>query len=499
MPKPAPSVDEALDRLQSENPAEADFKILLSAAGPKTDSKQKTIAATYIPCYFERFSKQQKAALDAMSQLTKCDDEGVRNVAVLNLKKYLSKFIEYDKKQVSDILINCLGDENDQIASIASESIQRDLIKDDDFKSAIFSDLPNYQPKSQSNLIKLITANIPFNEENVDQLLSVLKVAFKASVVDGLFLYRKNRKYINDEQFQPLVDELFQRLENSLKDEKKIKDVSEELLVPLFKFTKTLGNDSTTRLLRIIADYVIPHFNDLETSKQIEVIRKIANVSSYADTDKLLTEIYNNIYLNFPTENKGPINFSIIEATLYAFINLARKFNSTASKLIGTTLCYTGQPGEFDEGNDDEEKHAAFRKRVEYISSIAPDFVNNYDARIKSLKDQKPEGEEERNKQRDDIREAKIAKRCGNNVRHLTRLLLSNNPLSGNLPETPSWKKPKNDRRYGSNRRDQRNGRGRNSRFNRNDDRGNNRSRNGRFNNNNNRQRRGRFSNNNRR
>ena len=491
------SVDNAIKNLldNPENPSESDYKVLLSAA-KSADNQQKKQAASYIPSYFDKFPKKLKESLAAVLDLAKSDDEQVRVLAI----RCLSKFYDIDKSQVGDALINALGDESELIAKNASETVVRYLTNDDQFKQIFFDCLPKAKSQAQHHMVGLIRDNLTFTEENVEQLLDVLKVAFKSYPVGGLALYSKNRSLIKEEQFQPLVDDLFKRLDNSLQKEQDIKDVSEELLVPLFKFTKTLGNSATTRLLSIIADHVIPHFDLLETPKQIEVIRKIANVAQYSDSEKLLEEIYNHIFLNFPTENSGPINFSIIEATLFAFIALARKFNNTASRLIGTTLCYTGQPGEADEANEDEEKNAAFRKRIEYISSVAPSFVDTYDGKIQTYKNQEAKTEQEKEEQREHIKEAKIAKRTGNNVRHLTRLLLSNNPLSGKLPETPSWKRPKNDKRYGSNRRDQRNGRGRSSRYNRNDNRDNNRSRNGgRFNNNNNRQRRSTFRRNDRR
>lgn len=493
-PKAAASLDDALKRLleNPDSPSESDFKVLLAAASPKSDDKQKTSAATYITDYIEKFPKQQKAAIDALIQLADCDSYSAKLNAVRNLKKVYT----LDKNRVIDALINAFADESDQICDTAYETLERNLKSDEELKTVLLEKLSSAKSKSQTNLVRLITSNVQFNEENVKQLLDVLDAALKSSVLPGLQLYRKYRKIIPNEQFQPLVDDLLTRLENDLKDDKKVKEVSEELLVPLFKFTKTLGNESTTRLLRIIANEVLPNFDQLSSPKKIEVIQKIANVSNYADTDNLLKHLYEKIFLTFPTENKGPINFSIIEATLWAFMNLARKFNSTASKLIGTTICYTGQPGEADESNEDEEKHNAFQKRIEYISSVAPEFVNSCDGEIQLYKNQEANTEEDRAEVREKIKAARIKKRCGNNIRHLTRLLLSSNPLSGKLPETPSWKKPTNDRRHGSNRRDQRNNnRGRNNRFNRNSDRGNNRSRNGgRFNNNNNRQRR-RFSN----
>ena len=48
----------------------------------------------------------------------------------------------------------------------------------------------------------------------------------------------------------------------------------------------------------------------------------------------------------------------------------------------------------------------------------------------------------------------------GNNCRHLTRVLLANNPLSEKLPDRPSWQKP--DARAGKPGKDKRKAKGAN-------------------------------------
>lgn len=485
------SVDEAISRLigSGDSPAEADFKIILNAA--KGDEQQKKAAASYIPVYAEKFPKQQKAAVSAILDLAKCEDKEVRTIAVRNLKN----FYEADPAQIGDALINSLSDSVEQIAKNASEYVERFLDSNDEFKTRFFNSLPNAAPLGQFRMVEIIREKIKFTEENIEQLKEVIKVAFKSCVVEGLTLYRNNRKIINEEEFQPIVEDLLKRLNESLQSD--FKDVSENLLIPIFKFTKALGNNATTTILNIIAERVLPNFEELSSDKKIEVLRKIASVPQFAENDKLLIALYNNVFLKFPTEYSGNINMSIIEAALWAFMGLARRFNSTTSKLIGTQICYTGQPGEADDANENEEKYAEFRKRLEYLSTAAPNFVDQCDAEIQKERNNETSSPEEKSEK---IKKSITAKKTGNNIRHLTRLLLSNNPLNGKLPESPSWKKAKTDRKFNTNRRGQRNTRNRGDRFNnRNSNRRNNSSRNGsRFNNNNRQRRGGRFNNRNR-
>ncbi|OHT00712.1 hypothetical protein TRFO_32534 [Tritrichomonas foetus] len=456
------SVDEAVKRLsESENPSEADFKILLNAA--KAGDEEKAIAATYIPSFFDKFSKQQKPALTAVLDLAKSDSIRVRSQAIRNLKK----FYEVDKSQIANALFAALGDEDERIVASAIPDVVRLLKSDEEeFRNIFFEGLPNQKPESQRQLVLIVRDEIKFTEENVEQLMNVLNVSFRTCVVEGLQLYRRNRTLIKKEQFEPLAEQLLDRLDNSLQTE--FRAVCENLLIPLFKFTKTLGTESTTRLLAIIAKHVIPRFEELSDAAnlQISIIRKIADVSRYAEGDEMLKELYNHLFLKIPIA--GPVNFSIIEATLFAFIRLAQKSHITASNLIGTVLCYTGQPGEADASNEDAGKRVEFTRRLEYLQTICPDFVTQCIGKIEMYKNSSATTDDEKRERAENIRNAVAAKRTGNNVRHLSRILLSENPLSGKMPKGPSWKRLKQDQKFKGKRgapgKFNRNDRGSNSR-----------------------------------
>lgn len=449
------AVQKAIDNLSNaDKPAESDFKVLLTA-GQKGDNELKEMAAAYTPRFATSFSeKLQKEALSVMLDLLESSDANISRRIYQNLEKFYS----LDPEKIANAFFTGLGNSDQTISDLSNTTIKKLADTQEGFLPILFEALPKQSDESQAQMVQFIKSNVKFTEENVDKLLEVLEVAFKTCLIDGLELCRKNKKLLDEEKMRPLVDKLLTMLDKSLQSD--FLNVSKELLVPLFKFTKTMGNEATTRLLTIITERVLPQFDQLPLNIKEAVMQKVADVENYAESDELLNQIYNRVFLTFPTETSGDVPFSLIEATLFAFIKLARKFNSAASKLIGTTFCYTGQPGEVEEGSNNEEANLKFKRRIEYISSITPDMITFYDNEFRKYKDMQAKTDDEKQDKRNKITFATKAKFTGNNVRQLTRLLLKEDPLLGQLPKSPSWKKPEKTTRNGTKQGNQRNNRG---------------------------------------
>lgn len=420
---------------QSEKPSEADFKILLSAI--KSNDEVKQDAAKLIPRYAEKFPAQMKTTIEAMTELSKSENSDIRAIAI----KGAAKFYESNKKEITSILLERLGDEDARIVEIVEPIIERNLENDEEFRGIFLESLQSQKPESQCKMIDLIRDKIQFNEENVPQLLEIIQIAFKSCVVEGLRLYGRNKKLISEEQAQPLIDNLLELLDNSL--ESNFDGVVNTLLVQILKFTRTIGQASTTKLLNILSTRLMPKFDSLPIEVKIAVIQKIADVSRSVETEDLLVQIYNKIFLKFPKTSQEQVNLSLIEATLFAIYRLSQKFNKAASKLIGTVLVRTGQPGEADDVSEDETKQAEFKERLENFKTLATAFKDQCKAKYISIKEKKATTEDEIIEKKKELKTCTRAQRTGKNIFQISFALLGKNPLTSTIDNVPSWNKIK--------------------------------------------------------
>jgi hypothetical protein len=439
---------EIQERMDSaESPAEADFKTILSAV--KAGPDEQSLTAQLIPRYAASFPKLKSQSLSAIKDLTASADLKVRKTA----SAQLGKLLDFAKSEIAGILFSTLIDADPGISSLTATKVVHSLTTDDEFRQIFFIELPKQSPEVQCKMIGYVRDEMQFSEESVPQLLRLLDVAFGSSVIEGLRLYGKNKKLISDEQAAPLIDGLLTRLDNSLVSN--FDDVIESLLPQLFSFTRTMGDAGTRRFLSILSERVLPNFQKIPVSLQLAVLHKISDTARFVESENVLSQVY-AVFLSFPTADtvNPTINFSVIEATLWAFIKLAQAFPKVASRLIGTILVFTGQPGEYDNALENQDLRVAFTSRIEYIQSLCEAFVNSFDAEIVAAQALGAESDERRER----LNRAKTGQRTGNNCRHLCRLLLSNSPLSGKLPKAPSWQKVQPDARRGGDRSQDRRG-----------------------------------------
>jgi hypothetical protein len=268
------------------------------------------------------------------------------------------------------------------------------------------------------------------------EFLNVLNTAFEVSLAEGLRMYSKNKKLLNDEQSQGVVDGLLTRLDNTLQWDF---DGAVSLLKPIFGYTQVIRDDGTRRLMGIVSARIMPKFSELPTPARIGVLQKISDVSRLCDQD-LLNRVF-DVFLTIPKtlEEVTTINMSILEAVLWDLIKLGREYPSTASQLFGTVLVLTGQPGEYENAKEDPEQRQEFVSRIQVIQTISKQFVDNTDGQIEFITELRAANDEAKAEKMRQIETAKLAKRTGNNCLHLCRLLLGDSPLTGQLPAAPSW------------------------------------------------------------
>ena len=172
----------------------------------------------------------------------------------------------------------------------------------------------------------------------------------------------------------------------------------------------------------------------------------------------VLDEVYNKVFLTFPKSSDEPVNMSLVEATLFALCKLARRFSKAASRLIGTVLIRTGQPGEADEVREDEGKQREFRERLENLVNVCGMFIETYKGKYAAINERSTHGEEEARQKRRELKECMRAQRTGVNSVKMCRAMLGRNPLSEKIPNTPSWSK-KRERGFRRNRNEDKRGR----------------------------------------
>ena len=418
---------------EAETPEEADFKILL--AGAEAGTEEQTVAAQLICRHVDKFPAHGEAAVQALIALAKSADEGVRRNALRELPKLLS----IDKKAVAAELFKFLGDADQTVVSIVSPVVHRNLANDKEFRELFLAAIPEATPECQCKMIQIVRTDMKFGEEEVEQAVAVLQAAFKTCVVDGLRLYGKTKKILGD-RGTPLIDELLTRLDNSL--DANFDDVV-KLLVPLLQFTRTMGDDETKKMMDIIAEKVMPKWENLDVSVQLEILHKIVAVPRLVDSEKMIKFVY-DIFLTFPKEvPEHAVNYSIIEATLWAFIKLAFVQSKVASNLIGTLLVLTGQPQESEGVEEDDSKYQEFKARLETVQSMSELFVEDAVAKIKQKQSEEALTDAAKNEKSEELEKLRVRKATGTNSKSLAKLLLSSSPLTGKLPQAPSWAPPK--------------------------------------------------------
>lgn len=445
------------EKLQSK-PVEADYKQVL--AGAKGNDEIKIATARIIPQYYKEFPKLQKDAMEALKTLSA---DGTSEVAIWAIRG-LKEFFVAGEDGVAKALYTALGSKDDKVSDQAKKIIN-EAFENPEFAKTFTTQIKDQTDAAQAKMIAIANEKIRFTEETVDQLLSVLESALNSAVEEGLILMTKTKKIIPEEKKTALINQLLDNLDASLDSQFDV--VVDGLLVTIMQFGHSFG--TLGRLYNIVADKVLPKFDQIKSDKKIRIIQLIADNARNAEDAKILEALYNNVFLKFPKEvtEDTKINFSLLEATLYAFFNLARTFSRKASELTGILLVISGQPGENEGISEDENKKNEFLGRLKAIedSNVAEKFVETYKAekaRIEAFGDLKEN--EERKKDR---REAKVAIRTGNNVRHFCRILQLDNYVRKSAPENPSWRAPKmkknvkggKNAKGGKNQKNQKNGR----------------------------------------
>ena len=375
------SIYEAGERLASSED-EGDYKFLLGAL--KSGPSEKRAALQFIARYASKFPKQNKATIAAVKEAASDADEQVR----LTVFKELGKFLAIDRAQVIEILFLGLGDSDEKVLALVKSQLKKIFDEGgEEFQNELFENIQKMKDEAQARLVDFIRENVQFNEETAAKVIPVLAAAFKTNVKEGLLLFRKTRKLLKEEDWQPLVDELIARFDRSL--DKQFGPVMEHLLIPLLDNTKCMGEHARTQLIASIGTKVIPKWEELTDAQKVGVLQKIAELARDCDNGEVIANIYQKIFLNINTEK---VNFSVVEALLFAFLRLAKKFPKVASQQVGTVLVLTGQPNEAEGVEESDEVLEKFKSKLEAIKGVCEAFIDSCEQEIKKAKDGRGQG-----------------------------------------------------------------------------------------------------------
>lgn len=433
-----PTIEELHDAHEkidkAEKPADADFVKIISAT--KGDSSLKSLAARLIPRYIEKFPKHNKDALAAQIELTKDESTEVKIYAVQGLKE----FVKIDVSASNIAIFNALGDSDTFKSASQYVTSQFEGAESEEFKKLFFESISKVSAEAQAKMINIIIENYKFTEENVDQLVEVLSSAFTVDVLTGLRLLAKNKAIVPEAKKAELEAQLISNLEGSI--ESNFTEVCDQLLITIMDFTRTFGDDTNRRLYGIIASHVLPKINDLSAPTKIKIIQEIAENAKLIPEKAVLTQLYENVFMQFPNHSGAKFNFSLIEATLFAFFRLARRFTAVAGQCLGTVLVLTGQPDEGEGVSEDAGKRGEFEARVRAIGEVAALFHEKSKETLGELKKAHPKGGSITDEEKAQIKEAKIATRCGSNVRYFCKILLLPNFVTHKPADNVSWHPP---------------------------------------------------------
>jgi hypothetical protein len=418
------SVYECTGRLDSDSPNEADYKTLLSAL--KSGPREKVVAAQALSRFISKFPKQLSATLTALKALSDDDEVQVRRT----LYQEITKFGQFDQKEVNSILLAGLGDSDERIVQYVVGRISSAFTGTDTaFQTAFISSIGSQSAQAQAKMVDIISESFAFTEENAATLIPILNAAFTSNVKEGLLLFRKHRKLLNEDDWKPLVLDLVRRFDRSL--DGSFDDVIAHLLEPLLDNTRCLGDDACALLGNTLGVKVLPKFAQVSPPQQIVLIRGVADLAVQSSNPAVLSNLYQFVFLTIPIS--GPLNFSIIEAVLFGLLRLARAFPAAAAKVIGKILIFTGQPGEAAGIAENEALYAEFQARLRYVLSAVVAFLEAADAQLKAVRDK---NDEESSRARS---EGIKRVRTGANTRDLCRIWLKASPLAEVAPKWPSW------------------------------------------------------------
>jgi hypothetical protein len=134
-----------------------------------------------------------------------------------------------------------------------------------------------------------------FTKENAATLIPILNAAFTSNVKNGLLLFRKHRKQLEDGDWQSLVFDLVRRFDRSL--DGFYDEVIAHVLELLLANTRRLGDDECALLGNTLEVKVLLMFAQISRPEQIGLIRGVADLAAQCTSTAILSNLYQFVFL----------------------------------------------------------------------------------------------------------------------------------------------------------------------------------------------------------
>lgn len=361
---------------------EADFRGILAAAVGST--KEKELAAQFIPRFFKLFPNLSAEGINAQLDLCEDDDLGIRIQAIRGLP-YLCKDMREHLAKIADVLGQLLVADNPQEQATVQTALMQVLRwAPKEGLNALFKHIESADDNVRERVIAFIKAKIlPAKnsllqpEKEMERHITNLIKGLQDVTGDEFTMFMdflKQLSIFKDDRSHERMQELVEIVEgqadlNSKFDIADLDHVERVLACLHMALPFYAGGGSNAKFLSFIGKHVLPDFGSLPEDKQEELLKNLAESSPFTspgDARALLQPVVSLLKELMPkSEGELELNLAYIEALLYAFHQLAFKVPSATNSLCGYKFV-TGQPSD-RLGEDFSELHADWVARLAFV------------------------------------------------------------------------------------------------------------------------------------
>ncbi|KAN0032495.1 hypothetical protein ACTFIV_006394 [Dictyostelium citrinum] len=351
----------------------------------------KKLSPQFISKYFKRFPSLQEKAIDCLIDLFDSSDEDV--VMRVNALKAIPTICRDNPDHIAK-LVDILSQLLNTDSKVEAEHTKNSLIELYKLNSvttlnSILTFLESEetsmeeQPTSSTLLSFLKESIIPlvrteYSKSSVEtqtffrvRILKLIAKCTSITELDLLFqLLECFTQYKVQETINDLETNVFPLIESQSLDiiRKKLINFTKMLL---FKSKKPHTDINSSKLFDLYLNKIFPKINELDEANKTELVSVFAQVTPHMTQEisiQFLEPVYNLFKAIVPSKTTTPVadvdlQFTIVEALLFALSSIGSKSTSSLCKLCGFKLV-TGQPSDM---NADPVKYEDFLGRHRFL------------------------------------------------------------------------------------------------------------------------------------
>nr|XP_022899949.1 apoptosis inhibitor 5 [Onthophagus taurus] len=393
--------------------------------GTKGGEKEKKLAAQVISKFFKHFPSLQLQAIDAIFDICEDDQASIR-IAAMKTLPILCKESKENIGKIADVLSQLLQLDDPQEYNVASNSLIQVLQIDSLLViKSIFKQLSESDALVREKCLKFLVTKVKtldksiFTPEIEDLILAEFKKILNDVTADEFVLimgYLSTSKAANTQAGQiELINicadqvEMDQDLDMFDKDANNI-----DRLVTCVKFVLPFfsAKIESTKFVKYYCDQTLPRWDEIKEltdgeSYQLMILRQLAELSTHCgkleNPSVQVVQIYDKIktYMPPPPEDTTlttlpSLDFSSVEALLYAFHRLARQcpdfltHDPQELKEFRARLMYFSRGVQGCRNAIKADKTKTLSEENEKVMKISPIMFDNINTIIKDLFYQPP-------------------------------------------------------------------------------------------------------------